>query len=100
MHMTELSLCVDEGGKSYRIPIGNASVMSPALDAPSALVTVDVNTYVRKGKTAPAADRTGKDILLLAGNQYRLYGWKPGERLAFATQDASVSGVVHLTEGV
>lgn len=55
----------------------------------------DVDVYVIQGKGTFAA--TATCLRLLAGNQYRLHGITPGNRLSFLA--ATANGSVRVTQG-
>lgn len=95
MNVQEISIVVDDGGRSQALSISSTSAQSAVINTNSVLVTPTVDVFVRQG-TNPTAVSDGTDILLLASTSYRL-AVMPGKKLAFKT--ASATGTVYLTQG-
>lgn len=95
MNVQEISIVVDDGGRSQAISISSTSAQSAVINTNSVLVTPTVDVFVRQGAN-PTALSDGTDILLLASTSYRL-AVTPGKKLAFKT--SSATGTVYLTQG-
>jgi hypothetical protein len=92
----ELSFVASTGGTSEKVAISTANARSSVIASRIAMVTPDVDCFVRQGLATPTAVSDGTDQLLLAGNTYRL-GVTPGNKLAFIT--ATGTGFVYITPG-
>ncbi len=95
MDITQISVVVDDGGKSQALAIGATSVATGAINEDQVLVTLTVPAFVRKG-VSPVAVATGADIYLMADTAYRLTMVR-GQQLAFITQGGA--GVAYITPG-
>jgi hypothetical protein len=97
MSNVEYSIAAQTGGLSAKIAVSGTSARSGSLNDQSfVVVTSDVDVFFRRGSVATAlAD--GTDQLLRAYQTYRLYGFSPGDKLAFIT--AGTSGFVYITPG-
>jgi hypothetical protein len=95
MDITQISIVVDDGGKSQAVAISTTSAQSTPIIDETALVTLTTSAFVRKG-TNPTAVSTGADIYLMADVTYRLAVAR-GERLAFITTGGS--GTAYITPG-
>lgn len=91
----ETSVGVDDGGNSQALSISSTSAQSNTINAETALVTLTVAAFVRKG-TNPVAVATGADTYLMADVTYRLQV-KPGTKLAFITLGSA--GTAYITPG-
>lgn len=97
MSAIEYSINIIEGGTSEKVSISSTSAASTAIGkAYKAVVTSSVDCFMRAG-ASPTALSTGVDQFLLAGVAYRVYGLKPGDKLAFITTAAS--GTVYISPG-
>jgi hypothetical protein len=101
MDVRAISLKVDEGGASQKVAVSAASAQSAAITiSPTGnqdvMVTPDIDVFVRQG-SSPIAVADGTDILLLAGNSYRLSGIVNGNKLAFITGGGA--GFVYISPG-
>lgn len=96
MHAQELSIVIDDGGRSQALSISSTSAQSQVINADYVLVTLTTAAFVRQG-SSPTATSDGTDIYLLADVSYRL-NVKKGNRLAFKT--VSATGTAYITPGV
>lgn len=96
MFTQNLSIVVDEGGRSQAVAISGTSAQSAVINAEYVLVTLTAAAFVRQGSN-PAATADGTDIYLLDNVSYRL-NVKRGNRLAFRT--AGTTGTAYITQGV
>ncbi|MBO9602549.1 MAG: hypothetical protein J7496_08585 [Novosphingobium sp.] len=90
----EQSLLVPETAIGLTVSISGTSAQSAALSEDSAVVCSTVDCFVMKG-TNPTATTGG--AFIPANVPLRLFGWKPGQKLAFITSGAT--GTVYLTPG-
>lgn len=95
MHTQDLSIVVDEGGRSQAVAVSGSSAQSAGINADYALVTATTPVFVRQG-SSPSASSSGTDIYLLSNVSYRL-NLKRGNKLAFCTSGAT--GIVYITPG-
>ena len=95
MYTQDLSIIVDEGGRSQALAISSTSAQSAAINAPYALVTLTASGFVRQGSN-PTATSDGTDIYLLSDVTYRL-NIQPGNKLAFRTTGSA--GTAYVTAG-
>lgn len=95
MEAREVSIVVDDGGRSAAVAISSTSAQSAAINSDYALVTLTTAAFVRQGAN-PTAVSDGTDIYLLADITYRL-NLKKGNKLAFKT--SSSSGTAYITPG-
>lgn len=95
MHTQDLSIIVDEGGRSQAIAISGTSAQSTAINAEYVIVTLTAAAFVRQGSN-PTATSDGTDIYLLADVTYRLNITR-GNKLAFKT--AGAAGTAYITPG-
>jgi hypothetical protein len=95
MEAREVSIVVDDGGRSAAVSISSTSAQSAAINADYVLVTLTTPAFVRQGAD-PTALSDGTDIYLLADLTYRL-NVKRGNKLAFKT--SSASGTAYVTPG-
>lgn len=95
MHTQDLSIIVDEGGRSQAIAISGTSAQSTAINAEYVIVTLTAAAFVRQGSN-PTATSDGTDIYLLADVTYRL-NLTRGNKLAFKT--TSATGTAYITPG-
>ena len=95
MDITQISIVVDDGGKSQAVTISSTSAQSAVINDDQVLVTLTVPAFVRKGAN-PTALGTGVDTYLMADVTYRL-AVPRGQRLAFITQGGS--GTAYITPG-
>jgi hypothetical protein len=95
MHTQDLSIIVDEGGRSQAVSISSTSAQSAVINAEYAVVTLTTAAFVRQGLD-PTALADGTDIYLLADVTYRL-NVKRGNKLAFRT--SGLSGTAYITPG-
>lgn len=96
MFTQDLSVVVDDGGRSQAVSISDTSAQSTAINAEVALVTLTTPAFVRQGSN-PTATADGTDIYLLADTAYRL-NLKRGNNLAFKTSGGT--GTAYITPGV
>ena len=73
---------------------GGVSAQSAVQPTSTAIVTPTVDCFVLAGADPTAVVNTCQ--ILLAGQQYRIFGIPPGGRLAFI---AAVAGTVYVTPG-
>ena len=95
MNVQEISIVVDDGGRSQALSISSTSAQSAVMKTSEVIATPTVDVFVRQGAN-PTALSDGTDIFLLANATYRL-AVTPGNKLAFKT--TSASGTVYLTQG-
>lgn len=95
MNVQEISIIVDEGGRSQAVAISSTSAQSAVIKTNEIIATPTVDVFVRQGAN-PTATSDGTDTFLLASTSYRL-AVTPGNKLAFKT--ASATGTVYLTPG-
>jgi hypothetical protein len=95
MYTQDLSIIVDEGGRSQALAISSTSAQSAAINVAYALVTLTTSGFVRQGSN-PTATNDGTDIYLLSDVTYRL-NIKPGNKLAFCT--TASAGTAYVTAG-
>ena len=95
MEAREVSIVVDDGGRSQALSISSTSAQSNVLNADYALVTLTTAAFVRQGSN-PTALSDGTDIYLMADITYRL-NIRRGNKLAFKT--TSSSGTAYITPG-
>ena len=95
MHTQDLSIIVDDGGRSQALAISSTSAQSAVINSEYALVTLTKAAFLRQGSN-PTATSDGTDIYLLADVTYRLNVMR-GNKLAFKT--ASESGTAYITPG-
>ena len=96
MFTQDLSVVVDDGGRSQAVSISGTSAQSTAINAEVALVTLTTPAFVRQDSN-PTATADGTDIYLLADVTYRL-NLKRGNKLAFKTSGST--GTAYITPGV
>jgi len=95
MFTQDLSIVVDEGGRSQALAISSTSAQTQAINAEYVIVTLTTAAFVRQGDS-PTATNDGTDIYLQGGAAYRL-NVKRGNKLAFRT--ASETGTAYITAG-
>lgn len=95
MHSQDLSIIVDEGGRSQAVAISGTSAQSATINSDYVLVTLTAAGFVRQGSN-PTATSDGTDIYLVDGVTYRL-NVKRGNKLAFKT--TSATGTAYITPG-
>jgi hypothetical protein len=95
MFTQDLSIVVDEGGRSQALAISSTSAQSAVINTDYVLVTLTVAAFVRQGSN-PTATSDGTDIFLLANVSYRL-NVRKGNKLAIKT--ASETGTAYITQG-
>jgi hypothetical protein len=95
MFTQDLSIVVDEGGRSQALAISGTSAQSAVINCDYVLVTLTAAAFVRQGSN-PTATADGTDTYLLADVTYRL-NVKKGNKLAFRTGGAT--GTAYITEG-
>lgn len=83
MEAREVSIVVDEGGRSQKLSAVTASTQTNVINSDYALVFATVPVFVRQGSN-PTAVTTGGDIFLAANVHYRLNVTR-GNKLAFAS---------------
>lgn len=95
----ELSVTVNEGGKSHKVTLtAGASAPSAAIDAEFVMVYSTVDCFVRAGAN-PTALADGTDQFIPANTLLRLDGINrshTGSKLAFISASA---GTVYITPG-
>ena len=96
MFTQDLSIVVDEGGRSQALAISSTSAQSATINSDYVLVTLTAAGFVRQGSN-PTATADGTDIFLLADVTYRL-NVKKGNKLALRT--AGLTGTAYITPGV
>lgn len=96
MFTQDLSIVVDEGGRSQALTISSTSAQSATINSDYVLVTLTVAGFVRQGSN-PTATADGTDIFLLADVTYRL-NVKKGNKLALRT--GGLAGTAYITPGV
>lgn len=96
MFTQDISVIVDDGGRSQAVSISGTSAQSTAINAEVVLVTLTTPGFVRQGSN-PTATADGTDIYLLADTTYRL-NLKRGNKLAFKTTGGT--GTAYITPGV
>lgn len=96
MYTQDLSIIVDEGGRSQGLAISSSSAQSAAINAEYVLVTLTTPAFVRQGSN-PTALSDGTDTYLLDNVTYRL-NVKRGNKLAFKT--SGLTGTAYITPGV
>lgn len=96
MFTQDLSIVVDEGGRSQALAISSTSAQSAVINADYVLVTLTAAGFVRQGSN-PTATSDGTDIYLLADVTYRL-NVKKGNKLALRT--SGLTGTAYITPGV
>lgn len=94
MENREVSIVVDEGGRSQLLSAVTTSTQTSAINSHYALVVATAACFVRQGSN-PTALTDGTDIYLLPNTHYRL-NLKPGNKLAFA---AGASANIYVTPG-
>ena len=95
MEAREVSIVIDDGGRSQALSISGTSAQSNVINSDYALVTLTTAAFVRQG-TSPTAVVDGSDIYLLADITYRV-NLTRGNRLAFRTSGAT--GTAYITPG-
>lgn len=95
MEAREVSIVVDDGGRSQALSISSTSAQSAVINADYVLVTLTTPAFVRQG-SSPTAVADGTDIYLLADLTYRL-NIRRGNRLAFRTSGGT--GTAYITPG-
>ena len=95
MSERELSLIVDNGGRSSAISISSTSAQSPVCPSGEAVFYSTVDCFGRAGSN-PTALSDGTDMFFVGGNQYRVQ-LPQGHRMAFKTTAAT--GTVYFTPG-
>lgn len=95
MDLMQVSVVVDEGGKSQALAISGTSAQSSAINSNYALVTVTTACFARQGAN-PTATSDGTDIYLAPDTTYRVNVTK-GNKLAFKTSGAT--GTAYITPG-
>jgi hypothetical protein len=95
MEAREVSIVVDDGGRSQALSISGTSAQSAAINSSYALVTLSTPGFVRQGSN-PSATNDGTDIYLLANVTYRL-NVAQGNKIALRTSGAA--GTAYITPG-
>jgi hypothetical protein len=95
MHTQDLSIVVDEGGRSQSIAISSTSAQTTAIDSEFVVVTLTAAAFVRQGSN-PTATNDGTDTYLMADVSYRL-NIRRGNRLAIRT--SGPTGTAYITPG-
>lgn len=95
MYTQDLSIIVDEGGRSQALAISSTSAQSAVLNAAYVLVTLTTGGFVRQGVN-PTATNDGTDVYLISDVTYRL-NIQRGNKLAFRT--AGLTGTAYITPG-
>jgi hypothetical protein len=95
MFTQDLSIVVDEGGRSQALAISSTSAQSATINSDYVLVTLTAAGFVRQGSN-PTATGDGTDIFLLSDVTYRL-NVKKGNKLALRT--AGLTGTAYITQG-
>jgi hypothetical protein len=91
----ELTLVVPTGATTSTVSVSGTSAQSVALSGgSSAVVYTPVDCFVTQGVNPTA---TTACMPLLAGQQYRLGGLQPNNKLAFITSGGT--GTVYITPG-
>jgi len=95
MNSQDISIIVDDGGRSQSLAISSTSAQSAVITGNYVIVTLSTPAFVRQGLN-PTATNDGTDTYLVADAPYRL-NVRPGNKLAFRT--ASLSGTAYITPG-
>lgn len=85
MHTFSISLTANAGGLSQKVVLSAASAQSAVIAGSAAVITPDVNCFMRMGVNPAAV--VDVDQLLLANNTYRVTV-SPGQKLAFIAAGA------------
>lgn len=94
MEAREVSIVVDDGGKSQLLSSVTTSQQTAVIKSSFVLVYANGPVFVRQGSN-PTALTDGTDIYLAANVHYRL-NVTPGNKLAFA---ASAAANIYITPG-
>jgi hypothetical protein len=87
MNSQDISIIVDEGGRSQRLTAVTTSQQTTTINSDYALVYCTAPCFVRQGSN-PTAVTTGADIFLAGNVHYRL-NLPRGAKLAFAAPSAA-----------